>query len=85
MNSWGVACLRIISQDGIEIGQKFGMLTVINNAEPLITGKGYKYERFLCRCDDGNLLPMTSEEIEIIHKYIKKYNIKEHRHVLPLA
>ena len=33
----------------------------------------------------GNLLPMTSKEIETIHKYIKKYNIKEHRHILPLA
>ena len=33
----------------------------------------------------SNLLPMTAEEIGIIHKYIKKHNIKEHRHILPLA
>lgn len=33
----------------------------------------------------SNFLVMTAEEIETIHKYIKKYNIKEHRHILPLA
>lgn len=33
----------------------------------------------------SNLLVMTAEEIETIHKYIKKHNIKEHRHILPLA
>lgn len=33
----------------------------------------------------SNLLPMTAEEIETIRKYIKKHNIKEHRHILPLA
>ena len=33
----------------------------------------------------ANLLPMTDEEIEIIRKYVKKHNIKEHRHFLPLA
>ena len=33
----------------------------------------------------SNLLVMTEEEIETIRKYIKKHNIKEHRHILPLA
>lgn len=33
----------------------------------------------------SNLLVMTAEEIETIHKYIKKHNIKEHKHILPLA
>ena len=33
----------------------------------------------------SNLLPMTDSEIATIHKYIKKHNIKEHRHNLPLA
>ena len=57
--------MRIISQDGIEIGQKFGMLTVIDNAEPLITGKGYKYERFLCRCDCGKEKLITKRALTI--------------------
>ena len=33
----------------------------------------------------SNLLPMTDEEIEKIRKYIKKYNIKENKHLVPLA
>ena len=33
----------------------------------------------------SNLLPMTNEEVETIRKYIKNNNIKEHRHILPLA
>ena len=33
----------------------------------------------------SNLLPMIAEEIETIHKYVKKHNIKGHRHILPLA
>ena len=38
-----------------------------------------------CGACCSNLLPMTDEEIETIHKYIKKHNIKEHKHILPLA
>lgn len=38
-----------------------------------------------CGACYGNLLPMTDSEIATIRKYIKKYNIKEHRHNLPLA
>lgn len=33
----------------------------------------------------SNLLVMTDTEIETIRKYIQKHNIKEHKHVLPLA
>lgn len=33
----------------------------------------------------SNLLPMTDEEIETIRKYIRRYHIKEHKHILPLA
>lgn len=33
----------------------------------------------------SNLLPMTDKEIEIIFQYIKKYNIKECKHGIPLA
>ena len=33
----------------------------------------------------SNFLVMTDTEIETIHKYIKKHNIKEHRHILPLV
>lgn len=36
------------------IGQRFGKLTVIANAEPYISPKGHKEERWLCRCDCGN-------------------------------
>ena len=28
---------------------------------------------------------MTADEIAVIHKYIKKHNIKEHKHILPFA
>ena len=38
-----------------------------------------------CGACCSNLLPMTSTEIDTIRKYIKKHNIKEHRHNLPLA
>lgn len=38
-----------------------------------------------CGACCSNLLPMTDSEIETIHKYIKKQNIKEHRHILPLS
>ena len=31
----------------------------------------------------SNVLPMTENEISTIRKYIKKHNIKEHRHNLP--
>lgn len=33
----------------------------------------------------SNLLPMTNEEITTIRKYIKKHNIKENKHIFPLA
>lgn len=33
----------------------------------------------------SNFLVMTAEEIATIHKYIKEHNIKEHKHILPLA
>lgn len=33
----------------------------------------------------SNLLPMTDSEIATIRKYIKKHNIRQHRHILPLA
>lgn len=57
--------MRIISQNGIEIGQKFGMLTVIGNAEPLITKNGYSYKRFLCKCDCGKEKVITKRALTI--------------------
>jgi len=33
----------------------------------------------------SNMLPMTEEEIDTIHKYIKKHHIKERRHNYPTA
>lgn len=33
----------------------------------------------------SNLLPMTEKEIEVIRKYIKRYHIKEYKHLIPLA
>ena len=33
----------------------------------------------------SNILPMTDEEIETIRKYVKKYNIKENKHLIPLT
>lgn len=31
----------------------------------------------------SNLLPMSQKEIEVIHRYIRKNNIKECRHIVP--
>ena len=33
----------------------------------------------------GNILPMTDKEIKVIKQYIKKYNIKERKHTIPLS
>lgn len=33
----------------------------------------------------SNLLPITDEEVEVIQKYVKRYNIKEQKRNLPLA
>lgn len=33
----------------------------------------------------SNLLPMTDKEIEVIRRHIKKNNIKERKHGIPLA
>ena len=33
----------------------------------------------------SNLLPMNQKEVDTIHRYIKKHDIKECKHLLPLA
>ncbi len=33
----------------------------------------------------SNILPMTDKEIEMIRRYIKRYNIKEQKHLVPSA
>lgn len=33
----------------------------------------------------SNLLPMSQKEVDAIHRYIKKHNIKECKHLLPVA
>lgn len=33
----------------------------------------------------SNLLPMSQKEVDAIHRYIEKHNIKECRHLLPVA
>lgn len=33
----------------------------------------------------SNILPMSNKEIEIIHRYILKHNIRESKHILPVA
>ena len=33
----------------------------------------------------SNLLPMSQKEVDVIHRYIKKHNIKECKHLLPVA
>ena len=38
-----------------------------------------------CGACCSNLLPMTDKEIEVIHRYIKKHNIKERKRILPLS
>ena len=49
----------------INIGDRFGMLTVADNAETLVTDKGYKHERFLCKCDCGNTKILTKRSLII--------------------
>lgn len=38
-----------------------------------------------CGCCCSNLLPMSQKEVDVIHGYIKKHNIKECKHLLPVA
>lgn len=38
-----------------------------------------------CGACCSRMLPMTDKEIEVIRRYIKKYNIKEFKHGIPLA
>lgn len=33
----------------------------------------------------SNLLPMSKKEIQTIHEYIRKNNIRESKHILPMA
>jgi len=37
-----------------EIGEKFGLLTVIDNEDRYVTTGGYSYLRYKCKCDCGN-------------------------------
>ena len=37
----------------IEIGQKYGLLTVIKRVENYVTPKGVKHSKYLCRCECG--------------------------------
>lgn len=36
-------------------GQKFGRLTVIEQAEDYIDSKGKHYAKWLCKCECGNI------------------------------
>lgn len=38
-----------------------------------------------CGACCSNALPMTEDEISVIRRFVKKYHIKEHKHILPLA
>ena len=38
-----------------------------------------------CGACCSNVLPMTEDEISVIHRYIKKHHINEHKHILPIA
>ena len=58
------------------------MITDMNNGVHDLTCNG---ECTQCGNCCSNLLPMTEDEISVIRRYIKKHNIKEHRHILPLA
>lgn len=49
----------------ISIGQRFGMLKVIEYAEDLITPKGYVYKRYLCRCECGKEKLLTKKSLTI--------------------
>lgn len=49
----------------ISIGQRFGMLKVIEYAEDLITPKGYVHKRYLCRCECGSEKLFTKRSLTI--------------------
>ena len=36
------------------IGQRFGRLVVVSEAEPVIDNQGYRVRRYTCLCDCGN-------------------------------
>ena len=38
-----------------------------------------------CGCCCSNLLPMSQKEVDVIHRYLKKRNVKECKHLLPVA
>lgn len=64
------------------VGSLKQMLEEFSNGTYDFTDKGKCTQCGAC-CSD--LLFMTDKEIETIRKYIKANNIKEHRHILPLA
>lgn len=49
----------------ISIGQRFGMLKVIEYADDLVTPKGYVHKRYLCRCECGNEKLFTKRSLTI--------------------
>lgn len=45
------------------IGQRFGMLEVIKDAEQYISSQGLKYTQWLCKCDCGNETIVTTHNL----------------------
>lgn len=44
-------------------GKKFGRLTVVKQAEPYISPKGYKKKRWLCGCECGKTAMATTADL----------------------
>ncbi len=48
-------------------GQRFGRLTIVKKADPLINGKGYKKRKWECVCDCGNILNVLEGNLKNGH------------------
>ena len=48
-------------------GQKFGKLTVINQADPYISPSGYRKTRWCCECDCGNNVVVVASDLKRGH------------------
>ena len=49
------------------IGKKFGYLTVLEKAEPYVSPKGKRLSQWLCECECGNKLIVTSSNLTRLH------------------
>lgn len=54
---------RKCKNSGIQIGDKFGKLTVLKRVENYISPKGASQPKFLCQCECGNLTSVVAQSL----------------------